>query len=320
MGDKTRYRAALGAIVLVATTLMAASPAAAMPLPSDGPSETASDATTGSPGSVALVSGTATIVGAGDIASCSGAGDSKTEATINSIPGTVFTLGDNVYPYGSLSNFRNCYAPTWGTFKSRTRPVPGNHDYYLTPGASGYFSYFGSVAGPSGLGYYAYNAGAWRIYALNSECSTTSTCYANQYSWLKSDLAANPHQCVLAMWHRPAFSTGPHGNSTRMAKFFQLLYSNGAEIVLNGHDHMYERYKPITPSGALDATHGIREFVVGTGGESLYGYKTTSSLIAVRNNTTFGVLRLDLSAGSYTWQFVPSGTGNFTDSGTGTCH
>ena len=261
---------------------------------------------------------TVTLVGAGDIASCTSGADSKTAQTIAGIPGIVFTAGDNVYPDGSASNYKNCYSPSWGSLKSRTMPVPGNHDYYLNPGAAGYFSYFGSAAGPTGLGYYAYDAGAWRIYALDSEYGPTSSGYANEYAWLQNDLATNPTQCVLAIWHRPAFSTGPHGNSSRMAKFFQLLYASGAEIVINGHDHMYERYAPMDGTGTAQA-NGVREFVVGTGGASLYAYKTTSPLIAVRNNRSHGVLRLDLSPGSYTWHFIPS-TGTFTDSGSGTCH
>jgi len=262
----------------------------------------------------------ATLVGAGDIASCASSADSKTAAIVKSIAGTVFTAGDNVYPDGSRANYRNCYKPSWGQFKSRTQPVPGNHDYYKHPGAKAYFAYFGSRAGPSGLGYYAYDAGAWRIYALNSELAPSSAAYGAQYTWLQDDLAANPHQCTLAIWHRPAFSTGPHGNSARMTPFFQLLYDNGAEMIINGHDHMYERYAPIDLIGTADPTNGIREFVVGTGGASLYRYKTTDPNVEVRNNTTHGVLRLDLSATGYTWQFLPAAGGSFTDSGSGTCH
>lgn len=261
----------------------------------------------------------ATLVGAGDIASCTSSKDSKTAALVRKVSGTVFTAGDNVYPDGSSANYENCYSPAWGVFRGRTRPVPGNHDYENNPGAAGYFGYFGSAAGPAGLGYYAYDAGGWRVYALNSEFAQTSKAYATELAWLTDDLAANPHECVLAIWHRPVFSTGQHGNSDRMQKFFQLLYTNGAEVVINGHDHLYERYVPMNGYGAR-RSNGVREFVVGTGGAALYAYKTSSAKIAVRNNTTFGVLKLTLSPGSYSWRFKPTTAGGFTDSGSATCH
>lgn len=262
----------------------------------------------------------ATLVGAGDIASCSSVGDVKTAALIKNIPGTVFTAGDNVYPDGALANYTNCYAPTWGAFKKRTRPVPGNHDYYLTPGAPNYFAYFGAQAGPSGRGYYKFDLAGWRVYALDSELAPSSPAYANELAWLQADLTNNPHQCVLAIWHRPSFSTGPHGSSPRMAAFFQLLYDHGADVVINGHDHMYERYTPLDGSGTPDPLNGIREFVVGTGGASLYAFKTDSPLIDVRANSTYGVLKLTLTTGSYSWNFIPTTSGGFTDSGTASCH
>jgi hypothetical protein len=267
------------------------------------------------------VTATGTLVGAGDIASCSSDADSATAATVAGIPGTVFTAGDNVYPDGSLVNYQNCYGPSWGALKSRTRPTPGNHDYYKHPGARAYFRYFGRKAGPTGRGYYKYDLATWRIYSLDSELAPTSAAFASQLAWLKNDLAANPHQCVMAMWHRPLTSTGPHGNSPRMTPIFQALYDAGAEVVVTGHDHMYERFTPVDPTGAPDPINGLRQFVVGTGGASLYAYKTDPpSTLEVRDNTTHGVIRLDLTPGSYTWQFVPSGDGTFTDSGTGTCH
>ena len=259
----------------------------------------------------------ATLVGAGDIATCSSNADADTAAVAAGVPGIVFTAGDNVYPDGAAANYTNCYDPTWGALKSRTRPVPGNHDYEHTPGATGYFGYFGAAAGVPRTGWYKYDAGTWRVYALNSEC-TTVTC-PQQLAWLRANLAAEPHLCTLAIWHRPRFSTGPHGNSTRMDAAWQLLAANGADIVVNGHDHMYERFTPLDGNGAADA-NGMREFVVGTGGAGLYGFKTDSPLIDVRDDTSHGVLRLDLGEGTYSWQFLPSGSGTFTDSGTGTCH
>lgn len=267
-----------------------------------------------------------TIVGAGDISSCSSTHDSDTAAQVSAVlvansSATAFTAGDNVYPSGSTQSFANCYDPSWGIFKTRTRPAPGNHDYYQIPDAAPYFAYFGANAGPAGLGWYRYESGTWRIYALNSECGTGSTCFATQLAWLKADLAAEPHHCVLAMWHRPVFSTGPHGSSPRMAQVFQLLYDNGADIVIAGHDHGYQRFAPANPSGSPDAANGIREFVAGTGGAELYSWKTDSGLLEVRGNTSFGVLRLDLAEGGYSWDFesVPGSTG-FSDTGSGECH
>jgi Calcineurin-like phosphoesterase len=260
----------------------------------------------------------ATLVGAGDIASCSSAADNATAIAAASVNGTVFTAGDNVYPDGSPDNYTNCYDPSWGTLKTRTQPVPGNHDYYNNPGAAGYFAYFGAAAGDPAKGWYRYEAGTWRIYALNSECDAT-TCL-EQYDWLNGDLAAEPHLCTLAIWHRPRFSTGPHGDATDMAAIFKLLYENHAEVVLNGHDHVYERFMPINADGAPDAANGVREFVVGTGGAPLYTFTTDSTSIDVRDDSTYGVLRLDLAEGAYSWQFIPAGGGTFTDSGTGTCH
>ena len=261
-----------------------------------------------------------TLVGAGDIATCVGTADSATASLVESIPGIVFTAGDNVYPDGSRASFLDCYKPTWGAFKDRTRSTIGNHEIYRHPGARPYYRYFGRKAGKSGRGYYRYDAGAWRVYSLTSECRPSSSCYAAQYAWLSNDLEANPHQCVMAIWHRPLFSTGPHGSSARMQPLFQLLYDHGAEMVINGHDHMYERYVPLDAEGNPDPLNGIREFVVGTGGAELYPFKTDSPLIEVRDNSTFGVLRLDLSPGSYNWQFIPVAGSSFTDSGSGTCH
>jgi hypothetical protein len=261
--------------------------------------------------------GDATLVGAGDIASCSSTADSDTAAVAAGVPGIVFTAGDNVYPDGAAANYTNCYDPTWGALKTRTRPVPGNHDYENTPGATGYFAYFGAAAGADQTGWYKYDTGTWRVYALSSECTSVSC--PLQLAWLKANLAAEPHLCTLAIWHRPRFSTGPHGNSTGVDALWQLLAANSAEIVVNGHDHMYERFTPLDDTGGA-AANGLREFVVGTGGAGLYAYKTDSPLIDVRDNNSHGVLRLDLTPGGYSWQFLPSGTATFTDSGTGTCH
>jgi len=262
---------------------------------------------------------TETLVGAGDIASCQYTTDTATAAIVEEIGGIVFTAGDNVYPDGSAPNFKDCYGPSWGGFKGRTRPTPGNHDYQNNPGAAPYFAYFGSNAGPAGRGWYRYQAGTWRVYALNSECSSSSACGIAQHEWLQDDLAAEPHRCVAAIWHRPRWSTGPHGNSTRMAAVLQLLYDAGAELVITGHDHNYQRFAPAAPDGSADPTRGVRQFVVGTGGAANYGFQTSHPLIEARNSTSHGVLKLDLAPGNYAWEFLATG-GSFTDSGEGACH
>jgi len=255
-------------------------------------------------------------VGAGDISNCSHNNDEATAKLLDGIAGTVFTLGDNVYPDGAPAEFTNCYGPTWGRHKDRTRPAPGNHDYH-TAGASGYYNYFGASAGDPSKGYYSYNLGAWHIISLNSEVGYAAG--SAQEQWLRADLAANKSMCTLAYWHHPRFSSGNHGNSTRSQAFWQALYDYGADVVLSGHDHTYERFGLQNPSAQADSTRGIREFVVGTGGAGLYPFPTIQPNSQVRNNTTFGVLKLTLHATSYDWQFVPIAGQTFTDSGTSNC-
>jgi hypothetical protein len=273
------------------------------------------------------VDGAVTLIGAGDIAVCgSNTHDTLTAQLVQDIlladtTAIAFTLGDNVYPDGSSNWFTSCYEPTWGAFKARTRPVPGNHDYYNNPKAAGYFAYFGANAGPTGRGWYRYDAGAWRIYALTSECVRDSRCYKRQYRWLRADLINNPHDCVLAMWHRPRFSTGVHGPSARMAPLFKLLYNHRAEIVLSGHDHNYERFAPTDPAGNPDPANGLRHWVVGTGGVGLRPFKIAAwPTTDVRDDTAHGVLRLDLYAGGYDWQFLTTSDNPFTDTGSAACH
>jgi hypothetical protein len=260
------------------------------------------------------------LVGAGDIASCNLTTDTATANLIAGIGGTVFTAGDNAYETGSLADFADCYQPTWGAFFDRTYPVSGNHEYE-TSGASGYFAYFGARAGPAGTGWYAYDVGTWRVYALNSNCFVVG-CDAGgaQEQWLRADLAANPRACVLAYWHHPRFSSGEHGNDAEVAPLWNALYQAGAEVIVNGHDHDYERFGPQTPSGAANAATGIRQFVVGTGGASLRSFGTVRANSQVRNSSTQGVIKLTLGASGYDWQFIPIAGKTFTDAGTGTCH
>jgi hypothetical protein len=263
------------------------------------------------------------LVGAGDIASCASTGDEATANLLDMIGGTVFTLGDNAYDNGTATEFTDCYGPSWGQvgIKSRTRPTSGNHDYN-TAGAAGYYGYFGAAAGDPTKGYYAYDAGAWRIYVLNSNC-TVVACAAGstQEQWLRADLAANPHACVAAMWHHPRFSSGnTHGSSSTVQALYQALYDFNAELILAGHEHNYERFAPQTPTGALDNLRGIVEYVVGTGGRSHYGFGAPIPNSLVRDGVTSGVLRLALSANGWQFLFIPVAGQTFTDSGSGTCH
>jgi len=234
------------------------------------------------------------------------------------LKGTVATLGDNVYSNGTATEYANCYDPTWGRQKARTKPAPGNHDYNTT-GAAGYFGYFGAAAGAPGAGYYSYDLGTWHIIVLNSNIAMSNG--SAQDTWLTADLAAHPADCTLAYWHHPRYSSGStHGNDAMSQDVWQDLYDNGVEIVLVGHEHNYERFAPMNASGAADNANGIREFVVGTGGASHYPFGAPLATSQVRNSDTFGVLQLTLHDGSYDWKFVPVAGATFTDSGSGTCH
>jgi acid phosphatase type 7 len=262
------------------------------------------------------------VVAAGDIVDCSNlSGSEATARLLDDIPGTVLPVGDLAYPDGSDSNFK-CYARTWGRHKAHTRPVPGNHEYH-TKDASGYFNYWGQTAGEPGKGYYSFNLGNWHLIALNSQCSAVGGCQQGspEERWLQADLTSNSSKCILAYWHVPLFSSGDeHGNAPVMKPFWADLYSAHADIVLNGHDHDYERFAPQTPDGAADPQNGIREFVVGTGGKSQRGFKQPLATTEVRSNSTFGVLKLDLHPSAYRWEFIPVAGGKFQDSGSGICH
>ena len=264
------------------------------------------------------------LVGAADIASCDDlAGAEATAKLIENIPGTVFAAGDLAYPDGSDEQFAKCYGPTWGRFKERTRPAPGNHEYHKSA-ASGYSRYFGQAAGDPGKGYYSYELGTWHIVVLNSECQNVGGCDAGstQVAWLKQDLAEHAVPCSLAYFHKPLFSSGGrHGNDPEIRPLWEVLYAAGVEVVINGHDHDYERFTPQDPDGHADAKRGIREFVVGSGGKNSHrkmGKVQPNS--EVRNDDTFGVLKLTLHANRYDWEFVPEVGKTFTDSGSGSCH
>ncbi|HET7790216.1 MAG TPA: metallophosphoesterase [Gemmatimonadales bacterium] len=257
------------------------------------------------------------LVGAGDIANCTSTGAEATADLLDTIPGVVFTAGDNAYQSGSASDYAQCYEPTWGRHKTRTRPSPGNHDF-VTDSAAPYYSYFGANAGDSGVGYYSYDVGAWHVISLNSSISVAPG--SPQEAWLRRDLGAHRARCTLAYWHFPRFSAGLHGSLAAMQPLWQALYDSGADVVLAGHDHNYQRFAPQTPAGALDSARGIREFVVGTGGASHYTFPNTAANLEVKDSTTFGVLKLTLDSARYAWVFVPVAGATFSDSGTASCH
>jgi chitodextrinase len=284
------------------------------------------------------------IAAAGDIA-CDptnshyfgGAGDSNTcnqratsDMLVNGAYAAVLPLGDNQYYCGGLSAFTQSYGPSWGRVKASTHPVVGNHEYLTSggtgcdpsnAGASGYFNYFGSAAGQKGQGYYSYDVGTWHLIALNSNCGDAGGCGSGtpQYSWLSADLAAHQNTCTLAYWHIPLFSSGGRAASN-MRSIWTLLYNNNADLVLEGHDHIYERFAPQTSAGALDNVRGIRSFIVGTGGANHTSIATVAANSQVRDASTFGILQLTLHPTSYDWKFLPVPGKTFTDSGTGACH
>ena len=264
------------------------------------------------------------LVGAGDIASCDDLAGARATATlIENIPGTVFATGDLAYPSGSDEDFARCYAPTWGRFKDRTRPAPGNHEY-RSSGASGYSRYFGAAAGDSRKAYYSYDLGAWHVIVLNSECAAVGGCdsASPQGQWVRQDLAQHPALCTLAYFHKAFFSSGrKHGNDPQMKPLWQALYAAGVDVVINGHDHDYERFAPQDPDGHADPGRGIRAFVTGTGGKNTHrSFAKPRPNSEIRNADTFGVLKLTLHPSSYDWEFVPEAGKTFTDSGRGTCH
>jgi hypothetical protein len=263
------------------------------------------------------------LVGAGDIAACDSPGDEATAALLDQIPGTVFTAGDNAYVNGTAGEFARCYSPTWGRFKARTMPAPGNHEYQQDPAARGYYGYFGAAAGDPAKGYYDYTLGSWHVVVLNTSCVPAGGCQAGspQEQWLRQVLAASDARCTVAITHRARFSSGlAHGSNANLQAFWQALYDHGADLVVSGHDHVYERFGAQRPDGVPDPLFGLRQIVVGTGGRDHRKFGPPAPSSEVREASTFGVLKLTLHADSYDWQFVPEAGKTFSDSGTTACH
>ncbi len=267
------------------------------------------------------------LVGAGDISICGSNNGEPTAKLLDGLfanganaNGVVFTAGDNAYEDGTLNEYQTCYGPTWGRHKARTRPSPGNHERDVTANG-GYFKYFGANAGdPSRGAYYSYELGKWHIVVLDSYGASVSAS-SPQLQWLKADLAAHPNRCTLAYFHAPRFNSGSqHGSQTFMQPAWQVLYDANADVVLSGHEHIYERFAPQTPAGVADPARGIRQFLVGTGGGTLYAIGAPVANSEVRYNASYGLLKLTLHESSYDWEFLPVAGASFTERGTGNCH
>jgi acid phosphatase type 7 len=245
----------------------------------------------------------------------------------------VLPLGDLQYENGTLDKFMRSFDPTWGRLKALMHPVVGNHEY-RTPGAAGYFDYFNGPgvydgpAGPRDRGYYSYDVGDWHVVTLNSQCShpARDNPYARdcdpgspQERWLREDLAAHQNRCTLAVWHHPLFSSGLEGRNDHVRALFQALYDGGADLLLTGHDHGYERFAPMDALGNRDGARGVRQFVVGTGGKNLEQRVAPQPNSEVRHVSGFGILKVELRPTAYRWRYLSDG-GSFTDAGANACH
>jgi Calcineurin-like phosphoesterase len=302
---------------LLLALLLAACTASASPSvsPSSSPPAPAESEGTTAPAQDAVV------LAAGDIGACDSDGDEQTAAMLDGLDGTILALGDLAYESGTAEQFAACYDPSWGRFRSRTWPVPGNHEYE-TSGAGPYFEYFGAAAGAPGQGWYSFDLGAWHLIALNSNCDEIGGCELDspQADWLRADLAGNDAACTLAYWHHPRWSSGSeHGVDPRTDALWRMLAVAGADIVLTAHDHVYERFVPMDADGAA-AANGMVEFVVGTGGRSRYGFSKILATSATHDNATYGVLQLTLHPSGYDWEFVSATGTRFADSGSADCH
>jgi len=268
------------------------------------------------------------VLTAGDIGDCWSKGTEATETAklLDKLSGTIITLGDNVYSDGRKENFDNCFEATWGRYKDRIYPGIGNHDTY-EGSAAAYFEYFGKNAGDSDKGYYSFNLGDWHLVAVNTlilatPCSSNSVgCkrYSNQMEWLKNDLEKNQTKCTLIYGHHPGFTSQTESISYELIPMWELAYSQNVDLILKGHVHMYERFALQDPKSRLDPKKGIRQFIVGTGGAGLGGYREKAKNIEVINNEKHGILKLILGKGEYEWEFI-STDGSFVDKGRDVCH
>ncbi|MBI9051329.1 MAG: metallophosphoesterase [Anaerolineaceae bacterium] len=261
------------------------------------------------------------LTGAGDISICGEDGDDQTAPLLADIPGYIFALGDNQNDEGEPETFSRCFDASWGQYKDRMIPVVGNHEYF-TENACGYFDYFGDAAGQRGKGYYSRDVGAWHIVVINSICDEVGGCDpgSEMITWLENDLSTDNHLCTLAMWHIPRFSTGYHGGNDSLDTIWRTVVAHDVELVLNGHEHDYERFTPMDENGEVNIVTGTRQIIVGTGGAPLrkqYGNNENSEVFY---SSSHGVLKLFLDYGYYTWEYIPVNADGFTDTGTGYCH
>ena len=287
------------------------------------------------PAELSAISGASVIIAAGDIGSCASGGDELTAHLVDSllvadsvadVEDVVATLGDNAYPNATDADFARCFRPSWGDsakrIMQRIRPSPGNHEHYVEKAAP-YYRFFGRRAGNAGKGYYSYNLGAWHMIVLNSEMLVNSQFSPEdreeQEEWLANELRNNTRRCTLAYWHHPRFSSGWHGSDIRMDNWWKLLYRGGVDVVLNGHDHHYERFHPLDTTGTIDTTRGMVQFVVGTGGIELRGIRAPLSYSAARVTGRWGVLKITLGREEYRYAFLEPG-GRVWDPGGGRCH
>jgi len=255
------------------------------------------------------------LLAAGDIGLCGALGAAQTGEMLEGLEGTILAVGDLAYPHGSAEDFAACYDPVWGQHKSRTKPSPGNHEYE-TAAAQAYFDYWGAAAGPAGLGYYSFKAGDWLVLSLNSNVPFGSTTAQGQ--WIRSELTAHTARCTLAYFHHPLYSSGPNGDNARLAGLWQLLYDNGVDVIVSAHEHLYERYAPMSPDGQRNDTRGLRQFIVGTGGAGLYSIQRLHPL-SETHVIAHGLLKLTLAAQGYQWDFLQV-NGATGDSGADVCH
>jgi len=312
------------AIGLILMTAGCPPPVRTTPPPADAPAE------------LVALSGASVMIGAGDIGKCGESGDELTAQLVDSVlradsvagvNDVVFTLGDNAYPDGTAADFARCFAPSWGDSSKlilkNIRPSPGNHEH-MRASAAPYYQYFGDRAGDPGKGYYAYDHGEWRVVVLNSEIIVNDAFGPSertaQEDWLKGELGSHADKlCTIAYWHHPRFSSGWHGGDIRLGPLWRLLYEGGVEIVLNGHDHSYERFAPMNAEGTADTTRGIVQFVVGTGGGVLRGFSRVEPNSVVQLQGHWGVLMLTLGKGEYRFAFLDT-AGRVWDPGGGRCH
>lgn len=260
-----------------------------------------------------LSPGANVLLAVGDVGTCSDTNDEAVAQLAAQLPGSIALLGDVVYPDGGLADYKQCFDPAWHLLLPRIHPAQGNHDFEAAD-ASGYYDYFGAAAGPPGEGWYSYDVGSWHVIVLNSDCQRVGGCGdgSPQLTWLQADLSAHPAVCTLAYWHHPRYSSGQHGNDPRTEALWQALASAGADVVLSGHDHDYERLAPV---------NGIRSFVVGTGGHSLIPFSgKPDKQTELRTDDSYGLLALQLDPGSFRWQFVPIPGDELDDRGQAACH